>query len=242
MDPNSRVVQALYNILPTASNEEAAEIGLALQRVIRGENLEDVNPQLAARYREYMAKVDRATEEYERDRQKFVDETIEEGRRTAGTDEQRAKLAAKGAQRFQAEVQTARLKQSAKRARIMNLIENGPKREVYVNPRVVMGRVGENQVAKTEGLRINIQGVAVYVPPGKNLVPEIIADRIDEIQRSDQETTERKEALQNFDGAGDWRPGQPDGWDVVSQRQKEIDAKYKSKGDPWDDPKISGSF
>jgi len=220
---------------------------LALQRVLRGENLEDTNPEMAARYRAYMANADKASEKYEKDRERFVMSSLDEAVQL--TEKQKVVLNQITQQKFSNFKRLARTNAHDKRLWMEDQIKNGPKVDVYVEPVVQIGRVGGQQVVQMEGVVIGLNGVRIYFPPGTNKMHPLFAQRYEQIKRSKQETEARKTALQADDAAAaDWRPGKPDGWARVAGKMNKINAEFESTsgsgeaGDRWDTPELAGNF
>lgn len=223
--------------LPTATNAEAAEIGLAIQRVIRGENLDDINPDMANRYREYMHTIDRSAREWETDRQKFYEDSLEEGRMNRPTGRKLQDAIETGKKKIAFYRAQSRQKHADKRAWMEKQLRDGPKVEVYVEPNVVVGRIGDHPTTAVEGQMIRINGVQVYLKPGKNMTHPIIAERYEQIRRSKQETAERKSALSNYDS-----------WRNVGRKMDKINREYGStsgggeRGDSWLTPDVNQQF
>lgn len=242
---NDPLVKALYQRLPHATNLEAAEIGLALQRVLRGENLEDTNPEMAAKYKEYMAQADAVSDAYEKGKERFITSSLDEA--VELTDAQKAVLNEATQKKFKALKASSKMNASRKKLWMLDQIKNGSKVDIYVEPQVVVGRSGQQQVASLEGIVIGLNGVRMYLPPGKNSVHPLIAQRYEQIMRGKQEQMARQKALQR-PAPADWVPGQPDGWSKVAEEMHDINKKFGSSsgsgesGQNWDTPELTGRF
>ena len=238
---NDPIIRALINEMGTATNAEAGEIALAMQRVIRGENLDDTNPDLANQYREVLATMDADSEAFVANKDKFMTDSLNEA--VVLTDAEKEKLNertnAKMA-RYRAE---AKMRSSDKVRWMTDQLKNGPKEKIYVEPKVQMGSIGGMPTSVIEGTMIRINGVSVFLQPGWNETHPIIADRYRQIQRSGQETLARKQLLQ---GVGiqskEWVPGKPDGWQQTAKKMAEIDSEYGSHGEDWGDPALHRTF
>jgi len=243
---NDPLIKALYNSLPNATNAEAAELGLAMQRVIRGENLDDINPEAARLYRQYMAEIDATAEQYEKNKEDFITDAHDSAVRL--TDKEKVKyleIAKEKQSNFRAQ---ARMKGTQKKQWMIDQLKNGPKEEIYVEPVVEIGRIGDSPAQQIVGQRITINGVSLYLPPGKNTVHPIFAERYRQIQQSRNETTARKEVLKGvgIDPTGGKRV--LDGWQQTALEMERINREYGSSsgsgegGDSWQTPELHGSF
>ena len=242
MNPaNDPLVRALIEDLGTATNLEAGEIALAIQRVVRGENLEDTNPELAAKYKEYLADVDADADEYVRNKEAFITTALDEAVQL--TEEQKAKLNQQTAKKFAYYKQQARMNSREKQRWMQDQLEHGPKVKVFVEPKVVMGSIGGQPASEIQGCMIRISGVSVYLQPGWNETHPIIAERYEQIQRSAEGTLKRKQVLQGVGIQSEgWKRGQPDGWQQTARKLAAIDSEYGSTGEGWDDPTLHRNF
>lgn len=229
------------------SNVDAAKIGLAIQRVIRGENLEDMDPESHAIYMQIMANFDKVAAEYDRNREKFIEDSHNEANRPS--EREAAKLRNEVKNKFDFYRQQAKMNSAQKKRFLKEHIKKGPFEELYVEPKVVMGRIGEHMQTRTEGQIIGLSGVQMYLPPGLNpKVPKLFAERYRQIARSRKETSARKEILQ---GKGiDPTGGKDikDGWQQLAARMNEINQEYESQsgsgegGDSWTTPDLWQPF
>lgn len=238
---NDPLIRALVQDLGTATNLEAGEIALAIQRVVRGENLDDTNPEMAAKYRQYLADVDADAEAYVKAKEDFITTALDEAVQL--TDEQKAKLNAGTAKKFAYYKQQARMNSAQKQRWMKDQLENGPKVKVYVEPKVVMGSIGGQPASEIQGCMIRISGVSVYLQPGWNETHPIIAERYEQIALSKQGTLKRKQVLQGIGIESEgWVPGRPDGWQQTARKMAEIDEEFGSSGESWDDPSLHRNF
>jgi len=211
---------------------------LALQKAIRGENLDDVNPALASRYRQYMRTVDTFSEAYEKDRANFIEEAWEEGLSNRPTGQKRAEKQQEVAQRLQHHRANAKLGQAEKKKWMTDQIKNGPKEKIYVEPKIVLGSIGGQPASRVEGYKIGINGVTVYLAPGENNVHPIIADRYRQIQQGKIEDTKRKELLMANKS-----------WKDVAKGMQDLNDEYGSRsgsggeaGGDWLSPDVYQEF
>ena len=244
---NDPLVKDLYEKLPTMSNAEAAKLGFAIQRVIRGESLEDTDPEAAVLYKEYMAKADKASADWDRNREKFITDALDGA--NMPTEKEAVVLRQQLKQRMGTIREDVRLGQAEKRQFMLDHIKNGPFEEVYVEPKMVIGRQGDAQVTSIEGQIIGLCGVQLYLEPGKNAkVPTRYAERYKQILAGSQETQARKALLQGkgIDPTGG--PGVKDGWEQVADGMHDINSESGSSsgggeaGDNWLAPDLHQRF
>lgn len=238
---NDPIIRALINDMQTATNAEAGEIALAMQRVIRGENLDDTHPDLANKYREVLATMDQDAAAFVENKKTFIETAYDEAAQS--TEKEKVGLREKANARMNEHRAMAKMRSSDKVRWMTDQLKHGEKVKVYVEPKVQMGSIGGQPASAIEGVMIRINGVSVYLEPGENWTHPIIAQRYEQIKRSAQETLKRKALLQ---GAGiaskEWTPGKPDGWQQTARKMAEIDAEYDSKGEDWSDPTLHRNF
>ncbi len=210
-----------------ASNAEAAEIGLALQRVIRGENLEDTNPELASKYRQYMRDIDKQADSYEEDKRGWIEDALSDGLSNRPTGSRLIEKREEVTNRLAVHRANARVKSRDKTRWMMDQLKNGPKEEIYVEGQITSGSVGGQPTSRLEGYMIRMNGVSVYLKPGNNHVHPIIADRYRQIVASKINTQKRKDLL-----------AANSSWQTVVEGMKTM----SKDGDDWDDPRLVSEF
>ena len=229
------------------SNVDAGRLGLAMQRVIRGESLEDTDPIAAAAYLAFMAKADRSAEQWETQRKKV----IEDGYSGANipTEKEAVQLRQELNQRFAVIKEEVRLNQSDKLRYMRDHIKNGPFEEVYVEPRMVLGRAGGMATTAVEGQIIGLCGVKLYLPPGRNpKVPTKFAERYRQILRSRKGSEARKAALQGKGVDPTGGKDAKDGWEQMADIMHEINSESGTSsgggdaGDNWLAPDLYQRF
>ena len=226
---------------------DAAKIGLALQRVIRGENLEDIDPDLAHRYMAFMAALDVDADAYEKNKERFILDA--RSKANYPTEKRKAELNERTEKKFKSMRAQAVKRSSDKKKWMTEQVQKGPKVQLYVEPKVVTGINQGNPAVALEGYKISLNGVSVYLRPGMNEVHPLIADRYQQIMRSRQETAQRKNVLQSsFKGMDSWSQGMPDGWAVVAKEMNRINSEFDSTsgsgeaGKDWTTPDLRGGF
>ena len=229
------------------TNVDAAKLGLAIQKVIRGENLQETDPDLYQIYMQSMAAADKASQDWANDRRKVIEDGYNEA--NMPSDRKAAELRKAANQRFEMHKANARLSTTEKKKFYQDHIKNGPFVEVYVEPKIVLGRVGDNQQTQVEGQIIGLAGVRMYLEAGLNKkVPQLFAERYKQIARGQKETEARKSILQGkgIDPTGG--PGVKDGWQQMAERMEEINKEFGSSsgsgeaGDSWATPDLWQPF
>ena len=229
------------------TNVEAAKLGFAMQRVIRGESLEDTDPEAALLYKEFMAKADQASSDWDRNKEKFITDALDGA--NMPTEQEAVALRQQLRQRYALIKEDVRMGVAQKRQFMLDHIKNGPFEEVYVEPKMVIGRQGDAQVTSIEGQIIGLCGVQLYLEPGKNeKVPSRYAERYRQILAGGKETQARKDVLQGKGVDPTGGPGAKDGWEQLASRMHEINSESGSSsgggeaGDNWLAPDLHQRF
>lgn len=167
------LLKAIVYDLPNASEAEAMELALQLQKRLRGDASLLENPEMSDMIqgiREEAREIDKAAEAYERSKETFVDDVIASAPKL--TDAQRDKLVAKGKAEFKNLVQKARADKAYKKLRLMEMLKQAPEVEIAVagHYRNVSGQM------RIEPETISIMGVNFRLSPGVHKVPKPIAD------------------------------------------------------------------
>ena len=244
---NDPLIKDLYEKLPTMSNVEAGRLGLAMQRVIRGESLEDTDPIAAAAYLAFMAKADKSADDWTHRKLKFMEDSLSGA--NVPTEKEAVQLRQDLNQRYATIKEDVRLNQSAKLRYMQDHIKNGPFEEVYVEPQMILGRAGGMATTAVEGQIIGLCGVKLYLPPGRNpKVPTKFAERYRQILQSRKGSQARKAVLQGKGvdptGGKDAR----DGWEQVADIMHEINSESGTSsgggdaGDNWLAPDLYQRF
>ncbi len=220
------------------TNLEAGRLGLAMQRVVRGENLEDTDPEAAAAYLAFMATADRSAEDWDKSRLKV----IEDGYAGANipSEKEAVVLRKELVSRFATIKEDVRLNQADKMRFMQNHIKNGPFEEVFVEPVMVTGRAGNMPVTSVEGQIIGLCGVQLYLRPGRNpKVPTQYAERYRQILQGRKGSEARKAVLQGkgIDPTGG--VDGKDGWEQMADIMHDINSESGTSsgggeaGDNW---------
>jgi hypothetical protein len=185
------LLKAIVYDLPSASEAEAIEYALALQKKLRGEASLLENPEMSdtiQAIREEAREIDKAAEAFERSKESFVDSVLAGAPQMS--DKQRERLRAKGMQDFKRAIQSVRAGKATKRLKLMEMLRTAPEEEIAVagRPRhTSQGLVIEPDV-------VSIMGVSLQLTPGVHKVPKPIADAYRNMLETRQQKA-KKEAL-----------------------------------------------
>jgi len=215
------LLKAIVYDLPSASEAEAMEIALALQKRVRGdasllENTGDLGD-VIANIRDTAREVDKAAESFDKNRESFVESIMHSAPKLS--DKQKDKIRAEGMADFQKIVRSLKAGKSMKQAQFKTFLQNAPKEEILVtgNPRIKNGRnVIEPDVVTLMGFRFVLE-------PGARNVPQPVAIAYKKMQevRSQQRA---KMAVMSGDGS-------PQGWydqSTLEAKMAGVDQEYGS--------------
>ncbi|MHA1962541.1 MAG: hypothetical protein ACW99U_20305 [Candidatus Thorarchaeota archaeon] len=192
------VIKALLLELPTASEVEAKEIALALQKRVRGEaslleNQEDLG-HIINEIRAEAATIDKAAEEWEAGPEVFVDDII--GQAPKMTDQQRDQLRAKGMDSFKRAVANTRAGKSARQMQFKAKLKNSPLETINVTGKFFNTRNGPVHMPE----EVRVMGISFRLEPGVHEVPSPIA-RVYRQMLADRHKLQQKLALMSGQGA-----------------------------------------
>lgn len=186
------------------TQKQVVELGLVMQKLVEGQNslLErlDRNDQRASdqirELRERADKMDKATEAWEKDRAKFIEDVYNRTEKIKQTGDELEKTKAQFAEEFQKKVLEARAEIVTDNLSFDERLRN--MRTVTVRSPGVLetGMEGGQNVQRLVPEVIRIKRKIWVLPPNQDVVvPEIVAQRLEEKRRSEQETDERKRVL-----------------------------------------------
>ena len=211
----------------TMSNSAAAEIALQLQQLVRGnasilQNQEMLSSEIG-QLKAKMNKYDEDAQKWETDRVKFMEEVNDRANKLRVTDPaQRGVISAKVmAEAAEAEAMARAMYQTNK-LKFKEKIANSPK-VMIISPGVIeSGRIGDQMINRVVPEVIRIKNYQWKLPPGVAVeVPDFVAKRYAEIQRSRAELEERKMAL-----SADRNNGEMSSAVEVNQAMAKINDKY----------------
>jgi hypothetical protein len=191
-------VQSIFAQMPNASETEALELALRLQKIIRGKASLLDSPEQADTLnamRKDAAERDAVAAAYEANKQAFIDEIFDktEGKKLTGAKAEDAK------KRVMNALEIARANSKANRAlrrrRLEEELRLAPKEEIYVSGEVQIVRVGKGLVPKIFPEEIQIGHVKFVLAPGKHTVPKQVADIHRQRLLSKSESEGRKNML-----------------------------------------------
>lgn len=167
------LLRAIVYDLPNASEAEAMELALQLQKRLRGDASLLENPEMSdviQGIREDARAIDKAAEAYERSNETFVDDVIANAPKLS--DAERDKLVAKGKAEFKDLVRAARANKATKKLQLMAMLRQAPEVEITVagQYRNMKGQM------RIEPEVISLMGVQFRLAPGVHKVPKPIAD------------------------------------------------------------------
>ncbi len=203
LDPQ---IARLLEMIPSATESQKLEISLMLQKIARGPASLLERPdggQRIAQLRHKAAQVDATTEKFEKDRETFIETTIEEAeRKLKKTGAEADKIKAKVATELQHMIQDARARRGSDKINMDRLLSTMPKRKIVVTGSVEMIRRGENIIPEIQPEVIRIKHRTFVFPPGEWEVPELVAQVHDERLRKAEEQRKRENVLQAVGEAG----------------------------------------
>jgi hypothetical protein len=195
MDPT---IQSIFSQMENASEAEALELALRLQKVVRGKASLLDSPEQADvlnMMRRDAAERDVVAQAYEANKIAFIDEIFDrtEGKKLTGAKADDAR------KRVENALALARANSKANRAQRRKRLEEelrlAPKEDIYITGEILVVRQGRGLVPKIMPEIIKIGHVQFTLPPGKHTVPKQVADIHRQRLLSSQETSGRKDML-----------------------------------------------
>jgi hypothetical protein len=206
--------------IPEMTNLEALDIAVALQKILRGQ---EVQGEELAKLRQEMARIDKNAKRYEEDREKWLEEINRKADQIRMSESERDKLVATESGRMKKLIEDARAQAVVERQMFDHQLDTEPKVMVTSPGELALVREGPSQVAKLLPEVIGIKHRKWILMPGvPTMVPQTVADRIAQKRRQAVELEERKKAMQ----AG------PDGKfreaHEIEASMMDLDGKYNS--------------
>ena len=216
----------------TMSNQEAFQISLAIQELVRGQasilqNQQALSENLA-RVNEKMMKYDEDARKWEEDRVKFIEDINRQADKLRITDpSKRAEMSAKVMEEERRATEMAAALHKSNQLRFRDKIENAPKVRIMSPGIMETGRIGDQPVTRIVPEVIRIKNFEWKLPPGVPVeVPDFVAKRYEEIQRGRAELEERQNAL-----SADRNNGGMSEASEVSREMARINTKYGTTPD-----------
>ncbi len=192
-------VQKLLMRLVSASDSEALQIALELQRIVRGpasmlENLDDPSVQAELnRIREQHEKADKAAQAFESDRERFIEEVTEKAEKRY-TKREWEKIQASGLEEYRRARELEKADFEASKLQLHEDLKTMPNVTIIVEPQyeltTIQGAVSQHEVPTI----ITILDKRWVLYGGQHDVPKLVAEYYAEIQSIRNENKERMEA------------------------------------------------
>ena len=214
-------VQALIYELPDASEAEAKEIALAVQRALRGSASLLESPELSDTLdgiRGEAVDIDKAAAAWVKDEQGFVDDAFKRAPKL--TDKQKEVLIAKGTAQWKDTVRYTKAGKHVKQLQLQDRMQREPLEEIHVigRPAIVGGR------HRRLPDKIRILGMSFDLVPGIHKVPQTIAKAYRELLKQ-RAYTDAKKVLWSGETAPMMSGGYWDLGDLTVQLSK-LNEKY----------------
>ena len=220
----------------TMSNQEALQIALQLQDIAKGQAsiLQNLSANQAllteqvVKMNERMKKYDEDAEKWNTDRDKFLLDINEKANKLRVTDpSKRADMAARVMAEEQQMLQIARAERETNKLKFKEMIARAPKVTIVSHGVMETGRIGDQQVTRLAPDVIRIKEVSWVLQPGiLTEVPDFVARRFEQIQKSRSELAERQGAL-----SVDRNNGNMTSAEEVTREMARIDQKYGTVSD-----------
>jgi len=167
------LIKSLIYELPEASEAEAMEIALALQKRLRGKASLLENPDMddvVRDIKEQAVEIDKAAEAFNRDSESFIESVIAAAPKM--TDQQRSKLQAKGHQQYKKAVTSTKASKHVKQLQAQQRLKDEPVVNLAVAgvPRIIGGK------HRLLPERVQLMGLTFTLTPGMHRVPKSVAD------------------------------------------------------------------
>lgn len=195
----------------------------ALSAILTG--IQRNSDELAA-LKQRMEVYDQQAARYEADRQKFIEEVLDQASDLKATGDRRERIKAGGVKQLEQEIKQVNARNASDRLRFEQALAEMPKVKIAHPGRVQMRSVNGLPHPELVPLVIRIKHRVWTLPPGQEIeVPEIVAQRVREIMRSTEETNERKKVLAVD---GDFTRSADKQDLVIAQKLAEIDKRYNT--------------
>jgi len=217
----------------TGSNEQAFDIALALQQLIRGqasmlENQQTMSDDIA-KLKQRMAEVDKAAVKWDTDRESFLADVMDKADKLRLSGSKLEELRARELKKFQTEVKKARVGKATERIAFVSWLAKQPKVTV-VSPGVVeVVTVDGVPSAQVSPEIFRVRNLTYVLKPGEPTeLPEPIAEAWKHQQsvKAGAKATEQVFALDN-----NVSMGQRHNQEVIAQKLADINQQYHTKGD-----------
>ena len=185
-------VKALIYELPTANDVRAQEIGMELQKRMRGDAALLNNPDQSeeiSRLRTQAHEADKAAEAYELNRVGFVDSVIASAPKL--TDAQKEREQVKGTHMLKEAIARTKAGKSVKQMQFKQMLRNAPLVDLHVTGKFVNTPQGMRHFPET----INILGIKFKLEPGIQKVPQPVAIAYNQAKQTVAQKEQRESIL-----------------------------------------------
>lgn len=226
-------IKALVTKFPEASNQEALEIALALQTLVRGqasmmEQQKTLSDELA-KLRAKMADIDRAAEKWDTNREDFLNEVAARADKLRATGTAKDTLIANASNDLQRKIGEAKAQAVVDKQMFDAALAAEPK-ELVISPGVPMTIVQGGQpiaILANEEVRIKHRRW-IFQPGVPQEVPLSVASTLRDRRRKESETRERQRAMmQNMES------------NKLEAEMQKIDARYGTSGSMYSNEKVN---
>lgn len=202
------------------TNLEATEIAVALQQILRGQQAQGLE---LAKINQRMNRMDEEALARDKEQKKYIENVLNKAERLKATGAEKDKIMADGIALAQNEFTKARAKIASNALAFEEELKNMPTETVVSPGELVTVMENGQQVSKIMDEVIRIKHKTWVLPPGQAVqVPKIVADRLRQIRRGQEEQRLRKQALsENLEA------------EKLAKKWREIDGRYsKSEAMP----------
>lgn len=190
-------VKALIYELPNANDVRAQEIGMELQKRMRGDAALLNNPEQSeeiSRLRTQAHEADEAAERYEKNKVGFVDSVIADAPKM--TDQQRERLKVEGQHMLKTAIDNTKAGKTLKQLQFKQALRNAPLVDLHVIGKFVNTPQGARHLPEI----ISIMGVKFNLNPGIQRVPQPVATAYLQAKQISVQK-EKKQAILRGEGA-----------------------------------------
>lgn len=175
------------------SPRDQAALAAALQ--LKASGIE-MPPHLQNAMAEDLAQSRKDEEQWETDRERFIENIMNDAEKYMPTEEEKEKLRAKAMNKFRELKSNVVAERAMRDVAFHRALKEQPTEKITVTGKIEMHSVGEGGVrAVNVGEVIRVNNYAVHLPPGEHEVPTCVAAKYREMMASRHENEERKAAM-----------------------------------------------
>lgn len=186
---------------PDCTAQEAQNIGLVLQQLLRGDaallnNMDD--PAVAeqvAKIREQSAAIDRANAEWENNQEKFIDQVYGKADKIAPVGDKKTQAIASGMSQLREAQLKGKARWATQRMELQRRLETDPKIEVFVIPDKVQTTINGVVTMVEVKPTIKIMDRSFTLEVGRQYLPKVLAEHYSLHERTVQENEARRKVM-----------------------------------------------